>query len=354
MHARPRPGSAVCGGLDTLSDTRAASSRSRPSITATRCGSRSRSAGYPGAAAERIAELKATVARALAPHATGLLIDVELGRARDRDGRPGAVRIVVPLEAQGYEDVAAGRVTTSFLPGFSPALARTLGAAACKLLLPYRPDHEASAARQDEVVRRRSPGVTPRACRLILEPIVYRAARRDAEQRSPTAFPCARGRGRRASARRSGRTSSRCSSRGDDRGDEAEWCRHIDAACGATPWVLLGGGGSPEVFARDLRIACAAGASGFIAGRTLWTGVIGDDDEAETWLRRVGVPLLRSLRDIAQSGRPWRERAGAAGRTAARLVRLDRRCQFDSAVVSALSPASDRAPQYRGRSRPER
>ena len=65
------------------------------------------------------------------------------------------------------------------------------------------------------------------------------------------------------------------------------------------------------MFARDLRIACAAGASGFIAGRTLWTGVIGDEDDAETWLRRVGVPLLRSLRDIAQSGRPWRERLGA-------------------------------------------
>ncbi len=97
----------------------------------------------------------------------------------------------------------------------------------------------------------------------------------------------------------------------DDRGDEADWCRQLDAVCGPTPWVLLGGGGAPEVFARDLRIACAAGASGFIAGRTLWTGVIGDQDDAETWLRRVGVPLLRSLREIAQSGRPWRERAGA-------------------------------------------
>ena len=39
--------------------------------------------------------------------------------------------------------------------------------------------------------------------------------------------------------------------------------------------------------------------------------MIGDQDDAETWLRRVGVPLLRSLREIAQSGRPWRERAGA-------------------------------------------
>ena len=97
----------------------------------------------------------------------------------------------------------------------------------------------------------------------------------------------------------------------DDRGDEADWCKQLDAVCGPTPWVLLGGGGAAEVFARDLRIACAAGASGFIAGRTLWTGVIGDEDDAETWLRRVGVPLLRSLREIAQSGRPWRERAGA-------------------------------------------
>ena len=53
----------------------------------------------------------------------------------------------------------------------------------------------------------------------------------------------------------------------DDRGDEAEWCKQLDAACGATPWVLLGGGGAPEVFTRDLRIACRSGASGFIAGR---------------------------------------------------------------------------------------
>jgi tagatose-1,6-bisphosphate aldolase len=95
----------------------------------------------------------------------------------------------------------------------------------------------------------------------------------------------------------------------DDHNDEAAWCKQLDAVCGPTPWVLLGGGGAPEVFARDLRIACAAGASGFIAGRTLWTGVIGGEDDAETWLRRVGVPLLRSLRDIAQNGRPWRERA---------------------------------------------
>ena len=213
----------------------------------------------------------------------------------------------MPLEAQGYEDVAAGRVTT-FLPGFSPALARVLGAAACKLLLPYRPDHGESAA---PTGRRRAGGggglprggsaADPGADRL-------RVAGGDARAFA-AAFPSLVV----ASAQRLqalGPDILKVQFPRDDRGDEADWCAQLDAACGPTPWVLLGGGGAPEVFARDLRIACAAGASGFIAGRTLWTGVIGDDDdEAETWLRRVGVPLLRSLRDIAQSGRPWRERA---------------------------------------------
>jgi tagatose 1,6-diphosphate aldolase len=214
----------------------------------------------------------------------------------------------VPLEAQGYEDVAAGRVTT-FLPGFSPALARVLGAAACKLLLPYRPDHEASAARQDEVVRQAVSGCHAEGLPLILEPIVYALPEEDPETFAAT-FPSLVV----ASAQRLQALAPdllKVQFPRDDHGDEAARCTQLDAACGATPWVLLGGGGAPELFARDLRIACAAGASGFIAGRTLWTGVIGDDDGAETWLRRVGVPLLRSLRDIAQSGTPWRERAGA-------------------------------------------
>ena len=229
-------------------------------------------------------------------------------RRPSRRAPPGRAAIVVPLEAQGYEDVAAGRVTT-FLPGFSPALARTLGATGCKLLLPYRPDHEASAARQDDVVREAVAGCHAEGLPLILEPILY-ALPDETPEAFAAAFPAL-----------VVATATRLQPLGpdilkvqfprDDRGDEAAWCTQLDEACGPTPWVLLGGGGAPEVFARDLRIACRAGASGFIAGRTLWTGVIGDDDETETWLRRVGVPLLHSLRDIAQSGRPWRERGGA-------------------------------------------
>jgi tagatose-1,6-bisphosphate aldolase len=294
-------------GLDTLSDARGifalAAIDHRDSLRVA-----FETAGYETPSPERIAELKATVARALAPHATGLLIDLELGAPAVAQGAPGPCGIVVPLEAQGYEDSSAGRVTT-FLPGFSPALARVLGAGACKLLLPFRPDHEASAARQDAVVREAVAGCHAEGLPLILEPIVYALP-----EESPEAFAAAFPSLVVAAAKRLqplGPDVLKVQFPRDDGGDEADWCAQLDAVCGPTPWVLLGGGGAAEVFARDLRIACAAGASGFIAGRTLWTGVIGDDAEAETWLRRVGVPLLRSLREIAQSGRPWRERAGA-------------------------------------------
>jgi sulfofructosephosphate aldolase len=295
-------------GLDMLSDTRGifalAAVDHRDAL-----GVAFKDAGYETPPPERIAALKATIARALAPHATGLLIDVELGAPAIALGAPGPCPIVVPLEAQGYHDVSSGRVTT-FLPGFSPAIARTLGATACKLLLPYRPDHEASAALQDDVVRTALSGCHAEGLPLILEPILY-ALPGEAPEDFATAFAGLVV----AAAKRLqalGPDILKVQFPRDDRGDEASWCKQLDAVCGPTPWVLLGGGGAPEVFARDLRIACANGASGFIAGRTLWTGVIGDDDEAETWLRRVGVPLLHSLRDIAQSGRPWRERAGAA------------------------------------------
>jgi tagatose 1,6-diphosphate aldolase len=294
-------------GLDTLSDARGifalAAIDHRDAL-----GVAFETAGYPVPPPERIAELKTTIARALAPHATGLLIDVELGAPAIAQGAAGPCGIVVPLEAQGYSDVAAGRVT-SFLPGFSPALARTLGAAGCKLLLPYRPDHEVSAARQDDVVREAVAACHAEGLPLILEPIVY-ALPDEAPDAFAAAFPALVI----AAATRLqalGPDILKVQFPRDERGDEAEWCTQLDAACGPTPWVLLGGGGAPEVFTRDLRIACRAGASGFIAGRTLWTGIIGDDDETETWLRRVGVPLLHSLRDIAQSGRPWRDRIGA-------------------------------------------
>ena len=49
-------------------------------------------AGHETPSPERIADLKVTIARALAPHATGLLVDVELGAPPSRPAPPARAR----------------------------------------------------------------------------------------------------------------------------------------------------------------------------------------------------------------------------------------------------------------------
>jgi tagatose 1,6-diphosphate aldolase len=49
-----------------------------------------------------------------------------------------------------------------------------------------------------------------------------------------------------------------------------EMCKETSEVVGTTPWVLLTGGTTFEEFLAQYKIAKAAGASGFVAGRALW------------------------------------------------------------------------------------
>jgi tagatose 1,6-diphosphate aldolase len=265
-------------------------------------------AGLEKPTREQVLRFKATVIRALAPHATGVMLDPEAGGLALSTGAPGSRPVVMPLEAQGYSDVEAGRVTT-FLPGWSPARAAEAGAGACKLLLPYRPDHDASARLQDAVVAEAVAGCRAVGLPLIVEPIAYPLPTEDADTLAGRLGSVVL-----ASAERLRPIGPDILKlqfpRDPDAAAEADWCRRIDAACGDTPWVLLGGGGDAERFARDVEVACSAGASGFIAGRTLWQAALGlQGAELVARLEQECVPLVRRLRALAETvAQPWRNR----------------------------------------------
>ena len=110
------------------------------------------------------------------------MLDAELGGlALERGVVPATVALIMPLEAQGYEESGDERIT-SLLPDFSPADALRYGADACKLLVPYRVDDDGSAGRQDAVVRS-----TARACHevglpLVVEPVVFRRSTESADE----------------------------------------------------------------------------------------------------------------------------------------------------------------------------
>ena len=63
------------------------------------------------------------------------------------------------------------------------------------------------------------------------------------------------------------------------------------------PWVILSSGIDEKLFPRAVRVAMTAGASGFLAGRAVWSSVIGLPD-TELMLRDISVPKLQRLGEI--------------------------------------------------------
>jgi sulfofructosephosphate aldolase len=92
-----------------------------------------------------------------------------------------------------------------------------------------------------------------------------------------------------------------------DAGEIERRCREIDEAV-AMPWVVLSNGVELEDFPRAVELACRAGASGMLAGRAVWSDTIGADDPGEL-LRERSVPRLHALAEIVdRAGRPWHEK----------------------------------------------
>ncbi len=232
-----------------------------------------------------LAALKHALVRALAPAATAVMLDSELGgQALADDAVPAAVGLIIPLEAQGYETQGDRRITT-LLEDFRPLDALRAGADACKLLLPYRVDDEPAAAQQDALVE-----TTVAACHavglpLLVEPVVHRLSTEtelDHAAAYETLVVEAVERLRPLGADLLKLPFPVHAAAGASPELERAACRRLASACGDTPWVVLGGSGADaERLVGQIRVAGEAGASGFLAGRAIW-GPILRADVAET------------------------------------------------------------------------
>ncbi len=94
----------------------------------------------------------------------------------------------------------------------------------------------------------------------------------------------------------------------------AEGCRRVTEALGDVPWALLSAGVGYQDFVDRCRIALDEGASGIIAGRSIWKEAVDHDgDERRRFLREVSVPRLSGLIEVlARHGRCWRDVAAGA------------------------------------------
>ncbi len=100
--------------------------------------------------------------------------------------------------------------------------------------------------------------------------------------------------------------------------DEGRWreaCAELDAAT-PVPWVLLSGGVDDSTFERQVRVACEAGASGVLVGRSVWAEAATMAPlERDRFLQTTGRERLASLASLVDGlASPWRARWTAARR----------------------------------------
>jgi tagatose 1,6-diphosphate aldolase len=89
-------------------------------------------------------------------------------------------------------------------------------------------------------------------------------------------------------------------------------CRELDAAS-QVPCVVLSAGVDFDTFARQVEIACKAGASGFLGGRAIWQEAmaISDRKERSEFLSTTVVSRIKKLASIVNTyAVPWYSKYG--------------------------------------------
>jgi tagatose 1,6-diphosphate aldolase len=266
-----------------------------------------------GVTDDEMVDFKRAVVRALAPVATGTLLDPEIGAAQCiADGSlPGGSGLIVAIEATGYAGPSTARVSR-VLDGWSVAKAKRMGASAAKLLVYYHP-HAANAADQEALVARVAAECRDVDLALFVEPL---------------SFSLVAGEKLQGDTRRQVviETARRLTAIGgdilkaefpydpsvEDRGLWGEACAELDEAS-AVPWVLLSGGVDEATFEAQVEVACPAGASGVLAGRSIWAEAATLPPEARSaFLATTATERLRRLVDLVDAvGRPWHARPSA-------------------------------------------
>jgi tagatose-1,6-bisphosphate aldolase len=256
-----------------------------------------------------MARFKTDVVSALAPLCSGVLLDAEYGvpALQASGGLPDGVGLLIaadPPEKAEFD----GEHRTVVDPSRNAAWVRGQGGDALKYLVQWEPDRpagdgpdlaeEARVAVREIVDDCRRTGLPA-----VIEPLVVFGP--TVQDPTPQQHVEAVIR----SAARLAQT----------RPDllKLEWpggpagCAEVTTALGPVPWALLSAGVSYEDFLERARIALDAGASGVIAGRSLWGEAVRlSGEERRTFLREVSVPRLRGLVEVlAEHGRSWKETA---------------------------------------------
>lgn len=253
--------------------------------------------------------LKRDVIGSLSPLASAVLLDVEYGYAAcvASGSLSGQAGLLLALEKSGYDGDPTERRTT-LLEDWSVERTAQAGANGVKLLVYYHPDAP-NRADQEAVVAEVAAQCHAWHLPLFLEPLHYSLDRNlksvpNAERRRVVI----------ESARRLvplGVDILKAEfplnvAQSQDKGEWADACAELSSVC-PVPWVLLSAGVDFETFFEQTVVACDAGASGVLCGRTIWKETTRLDEAARrAFLQTTGSERMRRLAAlVSERARPY-------------------------------------------------
>lgn len=263
--------------------------------------------GVPDPTPDQLGEVKVAVCRALTPLASGILLDPTFGlpAVRAADAIAPGCGLLIAAEPQD-RDLWQGEPRVRLQPGQDATWVRSLGGHALKFLMQLRADRPAPRPGEPDLVEEARATVRELAtsCRtagipLVVENLVYPlpgeeftpARREDAIVEAAGAL--------------------------DDLGVDLLKLEYPGSPGGARrlaavltrPWAVLSAGVPFDQFTEALAVAYdEGGASGFIAGRSVWKEAVGlRGPERDAFFADVARPRLQRLIGFsAGRARPWR------------------------------------------------
>ncbi|HVV21991.1 MAG TPA: hypothetical protein VHF06_21330 [Pseudonocardiaceae bacterium] len=264
--------------------------------------------GRPDVTDEELFTVKADVAAALTPLASGILLDPTYGvpavtRAGALADTCGLLVAAEPAERGDWN----GEPHAHRIPEQNAAWVRDLGGHAVKFLVQLRPDRPHPAGTPDlvadvlNVVREVVADCRAQGIPSVIENLIYRLPGEDEltpAQREDQIVESAR------LLNETGADLLKLEYPGSAKG-----CRRV-AEVIDRPWAVLSAGVPFADFQRVVHVACdEGGVSGFIAGRSIWKESVGLEGQARAeFLETVAKPRLAELVDAVNGrARPWKE-----------------------------------------------
>lgn len=242
----------------------------------------------------RLGEVKVAIARNLAIHAGCILVDplCAVPWMVDDGLLPRDTALLIGLDASGFDSTPEGWRLSKLVPGVTAREVRRMGATGGKIMVYLRPDTPGADDHNIAILRQVIADFAAEDLLLVTEFLTY-ALPGESPEAYKAAFPGLIEAGSRICL---------------DLGAHilkipfpgtAAACANVTAMCGDVPWAVLSAGVDHATFLGQVETSMANGASGVIAGRSLWKDCIHlDDAEMAQRLTTLAVPRLRELQAV--------------------------------------------------------